>query len=102
MGRVSGRDEKGGLRRGPHAGPGLHDEFEADATVGLNDLVADGFVSVPGAAQFLGISRSKTYESMDAGELMYAKFGRARRIPQRALREFAAARLRGGWRGEVS
>jgi excisionase family DNA binding protein len=54
------------------------------------DMLADGFTGVTQAAEYLGISRSKIYAIMDSGELAYAKFGKARRIPRRALREFAA------------
>jgi excisionase family DNA binding protein len=53
-------------------------------------LVGEGFMRVPQAAEFLGVSRSTVYELMDKGQLPYAKFGRSRRIPKRALMEFAA------------
>ena len=62
------------------------------------DLVADGLVTVQEAAQFLSISRSKLYELMDNGELKFAKLGRSRRIPRRALIDLAASGLQGGWR----
>jgi excisionase family DNA binding protein len=58
-------------------------------------LVADGFVSVPEAAKFLGLSRSKIYLLMDSCELPFSKFGKSRRIPRRALSEFAAKSLVG-------
>ena len=45
------------------------------------------------AARFLGVSRSKVYAMMDAGELTYAKFGRSRRVPRRALLELAEKSL---------
>jgi excisionase family DNA binding protein len=59
-------------------------------------LVADGLVSVDEAMAFLSVSRSTLYELMDKGMLAYAKIGRSRRVPRRALVELAAANLRGG------
>jgi excisionase family DNA binding protein len=61
------------------------------------DVVADGLMSVPEAVSFLSLSRSTLYNLMDGGRLVYVKFGRARRIPRRAVCELAAANLRGGW-----
>lgn len=54
------------------------------------DLLSDGLARVPEATRFLGLGRSKLYELMDAGELPYCKFGKARRIPWRAVRNLAA------------
>ena len=48
------------------------------------------------ASQYLSLSRSKVYAMMDAGELVYASFGRARRIPMRAIRELIRAHLTKG------
>lgn len=59
------------------------------------DLVDDGFEDVAYAAGFLSLSRAKVYQLMEAGELAYAKFGRSRRIPKRALREYAARCMTG-------
>jgi excisionase family DNA binding protein len=59
------------------------------------DLVAEGFAKLPEAERFLGLSRAKIYALMDGGQLPYAKFGRARRIPWRALKEWAARGLVG-------
>ena len=53
----------------------------------------DGLDRVEEAGRFLEISRSRTYELMDAGELPFVKIGRSRRIPHRALVEFAARSL---------
>ncbi len=64
------------------------------------ELVADGLVRIAEAERFSGLSRSKLYELMEAGELAYVKLGRARRIPRRVLIELAARNLTGGWRGE--
>jgi excisionase family DNA binding protein len=60
---------------------------------GTRSLVGDGFALVNEAAQFLRVSRSKVYMLMDAGELPYARFGRNRRIPRRALMEYAERSL---------
>jgi excisionase family DNA binding protein len=60
-----------------------------------DSVVADGFLSVPEAAHFLHLSRAKVYQLMDAGQLQYARFGRARRVPKRALVGFAEASLVG-------
>jgi excisionase family DNA binding protein len=61
------------------------------------ELIADGFMKVPEAAAFLGLGRSTLYEMMDRGELVYARFGTARRIPRRAVVELASANLCGGF-----
>ena len=58
-------------------------------------VVEDGFISIPEAARFLHLSRAKLYQLMDAGQLQYARFGRARRVPRRALLDFAQASLVG-------
>ncbi len=56
-------------------------------------LVTDGVVNVEEARRFLNCSRTTLYTLMDSGELDYLKFGRNRRIPRRALIEFATSRL---------
>jgi excisionase family DNA binding protein len=56
-------------------------------------VVGDGFATVPEAARFLGLSRAKLYQMMDTRQLAYAKFGRSRRIPRRALHELARSCL---------
>jgi excisionase family DNA binding protein len=65
------------------------------APAGKPELTADGFADLHEAAAFLSVSRSSIYKLMDASELPYAKFGKARRIPWRALREYAARCLVG-------
>lgn len=52
-------------------------------------ITGEGFVTVSEAAKFLSLSRAKIYLMMDAGELRFAKFGKSRRIPRRALLELA-------------
>ena len=59
------------------------------------ELMRDGLDRVEAAGRFLGISRSRIYELMDAGELPFVKIGRSRRIPHGALIEFAGRNLRG-------
>lgn len=61
------------------------------------DLVGAGLLNVEQACEWTGLSRAKLYQLMEKGELPFVKIGRARRIPKRALIEFAAANLRGGW-----
>jgi len=48
-----------------------------------------GFRTVREAAAYLHLSRATIYGLMDSGELKYAKFGGARRIPWTALIEYA-------------
>jgi excisionase family DNA binding protein len=63
-------------------------------------LSQDGFETVREAATFLSIGRSTLYKLMEAGDLPYAKFGKARRIPWRALRAYAERCLIGAGNGE--
>jgi excisionase family DNA binding protein len=56
-------------------------------------IVEGGFVEVPEAATFLSLSRASIYKLMDSGSLAYAKFGRSRRIPRRALLEYAERQI---------
>jgi excisionase family DNA binding protein len=57
------------------------------------ELVLDGLDRVGEVARFLKLSVSTVYGFMDRGELPYVKFGKARRIPHRAVVELAAASL---------
>jgi excisionase family DNA binding protein len=52
-------------------------------------MIEGGFATVVEAAEFLRLSRAKVYQLMDQRELAYAKFGKSRRIPRRALNEYA-------------
>ena len=61
------------------------------------ELFDDGLLTVKDAAQFLAVGRSTVYAAMETGHLAYCKIGRARRIPRRALLDFAQAHLCGGW-----
>lgn len=56
----------------------------------VSRVVSDGMMSVRDAALFASISRSELYLLMDRGELSYAKIGRRRLIPRRALIELFA------------
>jgi excisionase family DNA binding protein len=56
-------------------------------------LVEEGLLKVSEACEFLGIGRSRLYAFMGQGELPYVKLGHSRRIPKRALIEFAARNL---------
>ena len=67
--------------------------MESVLTKDREQLVEDGLARVPEVEKFLGIGRSKIYQEMDAGRLVYAKIGRSRRIPWRAVREYAANSL---------
>ncbi len=58
------------------------------------DLVADGFATPKEAAKFLSISPASVYRLMDAKEIPSANFGRSRRIPRKALEQFAAAKVK--------
>jgi len=49
----------------------------------------EGFADISQAAEYLSMSRSSVYKLMDAGELRFAKFGKARRIPWRAIYDYA-------------
>jgi excisionase family DNA binding protein len=58
-------------------------------------VVEEGLATLPEAMSFLQVSRSTLYELMDRRLLDFVKVGRARRIPRRSLREFAAEHLQG-------
>ena len=55
-----------------------------------SQTVGDGLLRVPEVAKFLGLARSTVYQLMDRGELPYAKIGRSRRVPRRAVVGLAA------------
>jgi excisionase family DNA binding protein len=56
-------------------------------------LIREGFAEVGEAQQYLRLSRATIYNLMESGALAYARFGRTRRIPWRALYEYAASNL---------
>ena len=53
-------------------------------------LVQEGMVTLQEACEFLGISRSRLYGMLAAGDLPSVKLGRCRRVPRRALIACAA------------
>jgi excisionase family DNA binding protein len=57
-----------------------------DEVAGLSTA---GFATVEQAMQFLALSRSSVYALMDHGQIKSAKFGKARRLPWRALHDYA-------------
>ncbi len=61
----------------------------------VSPIMADGFIDVVEAGKFLGLSRATIYQLMDKGELPYCKFRKSRRIPRRALVEYAQSCLVG-------
>ena len=70
-------------------------EQENDAGERVAILLADGMETPKTAAAFLKISVAQVYRLMEDGELPFAKIGRSRRIPRRALVELAARSLVG-------
>lgn len=62
-------------------------------TLTNDELVADGLQRVSEAARFLGIGRSLLYRLINSGVLPTVRIGRSRRIPIRAVRDFAARNL---------
>lgn len=60
---------------------------------GAEQLIVDGLVTVAEACKHLAVSRSFLYSEMDAGALPFCRLGRSRRIPRRALIQYAAVRL---------
>jgi excisionase family DNA binding protein len=60
------------------------------AQAGTRTSVADqGFATIDEAAAFLGLKRSSIYKLMELQDLAFAKFGKARRIPWKAIRAYA-------------
>jgi excisionase family DNA binding protein len=59
-------------------------------------MVADGLMRVAEVAEFLSLSRAAVYQMMGRGELPFVKIGRSRRVPRRAVVEFAVSRTFGG------
>jgi excisionase family DNA binding protein len=51
-------------------------------------------LSVAEAAATLGVSRSRLYHMMYAGEIRTIQLGRSRRVPMSVMQEFVATKLR--------
>jgi excisionase family DNA binding protein len=66
---------------------------QTTAPTSAASLVEDGLATVGQAADFLGLSRATLYALMERGELPFCKIGKSRRVPRRALQEFAASNL---------
>jgi excisionase family DNA binding protein len=69
------------------------------------ELVDDGLLTVPEAAEFLKLSRSALYTMMRNHDLDFVILGRHRRIPRNAVvalaRKGLAAKPR-GWKGATN
>jgi hypothetical protein len=61
----------------------------------VDDLLAEGTVTVGGATREFGIGRTRLYDLMGSGELPYSQFGGRRLLPRVALRRLIAAGLVG-------
>ncbi len=60
------------------------------------ELLADGAMPIAAAVAWSGVGRSKLYQAMARGELLYVKDGKRRLIPKRGLRDYLAKRLESG------
>jgi len=58
-----------------------------------NEIVTEGLQRISETARFLGVSRSLIYQLINAGVLPTVRIGRSRRIPIKAVRDFAADNL---------
>ena len=69
---------------------------EGATEVDAQTVLGDGqLLTIEQTARLLSVSRSFLYAQMDAGELPFVRLGRARRLPRRAVLEFAARHLYG-------
>ncbi len=66
------------------------------------ELAAEGFMTPKEAATHLRICQTLIYRAMASGELLSTKVGRSRRIPRRAVTEYAANLLAAGQEKKVS
>lgn len=57
------------------------------------ELVTEGLHRISETARFLSISRSHVYQLINSGVLPSVRIGRSRRIPIKAVLDFAAANL---------
>jgi excisionase family DNA binding protein len=69
--------------------------MSAETLTQPNPMIRDGFANIDDAGKFLRLSRATLYKLMENGSLAYAKMGRARRVPWRALHEYAQKSLVG-------
>jgi excisionase family DNA binding protein len=59
----------------------------------IDELLAEGTVTVAGATREFGLGRTRLYEWMSRGELPFSQVGAKRLIPRIALRRLIAAGL---------
>jgi excisionase family DNA binding protein len=59
----------------------------------VDEVFADGALTVTAAAQFSGIGRSRLYELMTTGDLPFCQVGTRRLIPRRALAALLARHI---------
>ena len=53
------------------------------------ELASEGLATIGEAADFLGLSKWSVYQLFKSGDLSYCYLARRRRVPWRALRDFA-------------
>jgi len=56
-------------------------------------LCGDGLVTIVEGARFLGVSKTTLYDMLGRGEIAYSRVGHLKRIPRRALIEYAEKHL---------
>jgi excisionase family DNA binding protein len=59
----------------------------------VDEVFADGALTVTAAVDFSGIGRSRLYELMDTGDLPFCQVGARRLIPRRALAALLARHI---------
>ena len=52
------------------------------------DRLRDGLLTIEEACKFARISRSRLYELMQGGQLVFLKLGKSRRVPKASLINF--------------
>jgi excisionase family DNA binding protein len=70
-----------------------HDMRTASRIGSVDPVVDDGFASIEEGCKYLRVCRATLYGLMESGAVSYAKFGKSRRIPWRALKDYAARSL---------
>ncbi len=58
----------------------------------IEEIFSDGLVTTSEVCTFLKIGKTKAYELIVSGDLPSTMIGSSRRVPKRALIDFAAAR----------
>ncbi len=57
------------------------------------DICCDGLERVSDTARYLGVSKSFVYALINSGKIPSVKLGTSRRLPVRAVRDFARTNL---------